>query len=159
MPAQGNGPSGVDNQLQEVHSCSDFELRGIQKAAAVMVNMHQKKGDESEGFTRSISLYWHWVRGQKAASKMGKVNRGSGTRAVDEKQQKAYSFSCALHAAKRYCWLHTALETTVERDLVVSTWSCMSSTANAALPVCCVLLPLACSMGASHTRPGPPSTP
>lgn len=64
--------------------CSDFELRGLQKAAAAYISMQQQqqqksankcnKKAEEEGFTRSISLYWHWVRGQKAASKMGKVS-------------------------------------------------------------------------------------
>jgi hypothetical protein len=41
-----------------------------------MQQQQQNKKVEEEGFTRSISLYWHWVRGQKAASKMGKVSRG-----------------------------------------------------------------------------------
>jgi hypothetical protein len=67
--------------------CSDFEIIGLQKAAQMVVSMQQqqalpKKAEESEGFTRSISLYWHWVRGQKAASKMGKVRR--------QGQKKAY---------------------------------------------------------------------
>lgn len=72
------GALGKDNK------CSDFELRGLQKAAAAYISMQQQqqnsafpaKKAEEEGFTRSISLYWHWVRGQKAASKMGKVSRG-----------------------------------------------------------------------------------
>lgn len=98
-------PSGADttSQLQEVHSCSEFELRGIQKLATQMVNLAQQKkhGDEPEGFTRSISLYWHWVRGQKAASKMGKVNSGTETVGSAE-QQMAYS--CALNAAGGRLW-------------------------------------------------------
>jgi hypothetical protein len=64
--------------------CSEYELKGLQKASQVVVGMQQhqqqqqqgvpKQADEQpEGFTRSISLYWHWVRGQKAASKLGKV--------------------------------------------------------------------------------------
>lgn len=73
----GNGNGHVTSRDSEDRDrCSDFELKGLQKAAAVMVQQHAfaKKGEEqSEGFTRSISLYWHWVRGQKAASKMGKV--------------------------------------------------------------------------------------
>jgi len=71
----GNGHvAGLDSEDRD--RCSEFELKGLQRAAAVMVQQHAfaKKGEEqSEGFTRSISLYWHWVRGQKAASKMGKV--------------------------------------------------------------------------------------
>lgn len=57
--------------------CNEFVLKGLQKSAAAAVQQQKAfkaKGEEqSEGFTRSISLYWHWVRGQKAASKMGKV--------------------------------------------------------------------------------------
>lgn len=29
--------------------------------------------EENEGFTRSISLYWRWVKGQKGAARIGKV--------------------------------------------------------------------------------------
>lgn len=64
--------------------CSEYELKGLQKAAQMMVGMQQHQQqqqqavpkqteEQPEGFTRSISLYWHWVRGQKAASKVGKV--------------------------------------------------------------------------------------
>lgn len=31
------------------------------------------KDNDDEGFTRSISLYWHWVRCQRAAARLGKV--------------------------------------------------------------------------------------
>lgn len=34
---------------------------------------------ENEGFTRSISLYWRWVNGQKAASRVGKVRAGAAS--------------------------------------------------------------------------------
>lgn len=30
--------------------------------------------EESEGFSRSISLYWRWCKGQKGASRVGKVS-------------------------------------------------------------------------------------
>lgn len=34
---------------------------------------HKHKDNDDEGFTRSISLYWHWVRCQRAAARLGKV--------------------------------------------------------------------------------------
>jgi hypothetical protein len=48
---------------------------GEQEAAQ---DVEQQNGgqEETEGFTRSISLYWNWVRGQKAAARVGKVGGG-----------------------------------------------------------------------------------
>jgi hypothetical protein len=60
---------------QHTHETDDVAM-GEQEAAQD-VEQQQKGGqEETEGFTRSISLYWNWVRGQKAAARVGKVGGG-----------------------------------------------------------------------------------
>jgi hypothetical protein len=66
--------------VEELHglpfSC-DVPASEFGRVAAAATEQQRKLGEpkeEQEGFTRSISLYWHWVRGQKAASRVGKVS-------------------------------------------------------------------------------------
>lgn len=50
-------------------------LRHAGSAATAAAGGKAAAADGEEGFTRSISLYWHWVRGQKAASRVGRVRQ------------------------------------------------------------------------------------
>eukprot|EP00775_Hariotina_reticulata_P006006 gene6006-6243_t len=73
------GPTGLVNG----YSVYTFSQKALKKSVETLMQ-HQharpsakdkdkasKKHDEEEGFTRSISLYWSWVRGQKAAARLG----------------------------------------------------------------------------------------
>lgn len=56
---------------------NDIDVAMGEQEAAQDVEQQQNGGqEETEGFTRSISLYWNWVRGQKAAARVGKVGGG-----------------------------------------------------------------------------------
>jgi hypothetical protein len=74
---------------------SDFQ----RVAQAYLSQQRADQHDEpQEGFTRSISLYWHWVRGQKAASRVGKVSRHhTALGSVMARQASAHA------AARRVC--------------------------------------------------------
>jgi hypothetical protein len=60
---------------QHTHDTDDVAM-GEQEAAQDLEQQQKGGQEETEGFTRSISLYWNWVRGQKAAARVGKVGGG-----------------------------------------------------------------------------------
>jgi len=98
----------VETLMQHQHKLSS-SARDKEKAS--------KKHDEEEGFTRSISLYWSWVRGQKAAARLGQVfglipqqrrNRNLCIAVFEMKESdninSSASGTCAFHAC---CPVHT----------------------------------------------------
>lgn len=77
-------PPQLEIEVNEDRRGNEFDRNVLRKTASAVLALEQKnkskytKEEEPEGFTRSISLYLHWVRGQKAASKVGKVRWGQG---------------------------------------------------------------------------------
>lgn len=94
--------SGMPNSRAVPPQVATFQQYSLQKTAHMVVSQHRKmeqdgteavamqglpqpndkaqrkykhEGDDDDaGFTRSISLYWHWVRCQRAAARLGKVS-------------------------------------------------------------------------------------
>lgn len=71
----GEGPSITMNGLKRTaHAMMQQQRSQNDRAAEAHAAQPKEKGEEEEeGFTRSISLYWNWVRGQKAAARLGQV--------------------------------------------------------------------------------------
>lgn len=89
--------TGVPYSTTVSPQVASFQQYGLQKTAQMMVahhkeaphddedavareslpqpndKKHKQSDNNDEGFTRSISLYWHWVRCQRAAARLGKV--------------------------------------------------------------------------------------
>ena len=63
----------MHHPLSRVDSPANRQLEGRSSPHKGFDSEQLYTEEDAEGFTRSISLYWNWIRLQKAASRLGRV--------------------------------------------------------------------------------------